>query len=258
MSRILPFDGVHNFRDFGDYAGADGRRMAKGRFFRSANHARASDADLQRLAALNIAAIVDLRRPAERARDPSKRWEQFSAAVVDNHDDFEGHEPWENFIRASDLTADSFRSYNLRFYADAPYMPRHLDLYARYFTMLAEADGAVLVHCTAGKDRTGLIVALTHALAGVHRDDIFADYLLTNDSDRVAKFGPLWAANLERELGRRPTLDALAVAMSVEADYLHAALTAIEQRHGALETYLREALGVDARKRDAIEKRLFG
>ena len=67
MTRHLRLEAVENFRDFGDYATASGRRMKAKRFYRSASHGRATDADLAAIEALGLALIVDLRRPAERA-----------------------------------------------------------------------------------------------------------------------------------------------------------------------------------------------
>jgi protein-tyrosine phosphatase len=61
-SRILPLEGVDNFRDYGDYQTAAGRRIHPGRLYRSANHAAATDADLEAIGALGLAVIVDLRR----------------------------------------------------------------------------------------------------------------------------------------------------------------------------------------------------
>ena len=57
----------------GDYRTAAGRRIRPGRLYRSANHAMATDADLDKIAALGLAVIVDLRRPEERRRTPSRR-----------------------------------------------------------------------------------------------------------------------------------------------------------------------------------------
>jgi len=251
------FDGIENFRDFGGYQAAGAKRMARGRFFRSAGHAMASDADLDRLAAMGITTIVDLRRPEERARAPSRRWANFSAAVVENHEDHEGEYTWADLIRSPDLTAQSFRSYLETYHRNAPYVPRHLDLYARYFDALADHEGGLIVHCAAGKDRTGLIVALTQMLAGVHKDDIVHDFLLSNDEERFARAGPLYAAAIEAEHGRAPPLEALRIGMGVEAHYLDGALDHIRERHGGVETYVRDALGVDAPKRRKIDARLF-
>jgi len=251
------FDDLHNFRDFGGYDTAAGKRMAINRFFRSANPSLASQDDLQRLAQMGLTHIVDLRRPEERQRAPSKRWENFAAAVVENDDDDEGDETWHGLMADSDLTVDAFRGYLNRYYRRAPHLPRHIDLFTRYFDALADGEGALLVHCAAGKDRTGMIVALTHALAGVHEDDILADFLLTNDHERFAKHGPVWAAAIEAEHGKRPTDEAMVIAMGVEAEYLHGALDVIRESHGDIRTYLSDVLGVDAAKQRRIEKRLF-
>lgn len=256
-SRKHAFDGVHNFRDFGGYAAGD-RRMASRRFFRSANHALASEADLQRLAKLDIGAVIDLRRPDERERQPSRRWPDFSGVVVENHDPDEGEESWDNFMSGWDMSYESYRAYLLRYYTRAPHLPRLVDLFSRYFETLASTNGAVVVHCAAGKDRTGLIVALTHALAGVHRDDIVADYLLTNESGRFEAHGATWAEMIRAERGRAPTLETMRQVMGVEAIYLERSLDEIMARYGGVERYIRDTLGVDAARREAIEKRLFG
>lgn len=257
MTRKIAFEELHNFRDFGGYAAAGGRQIASGRFFRSANHANATETDLARLADLNIKAVVDLRRPTERARSPSRRWKDFSALVIENDDHHEGEEGWETFMRASDLSAQSIFDYHIRYYDKGPHLPRHIDLFSRYFEALAKNEGGLLVHCAAGKDRTGMIVALTHTLAGVHRDDIIADYLLTNDPERFEKHAPLWAAAIKQELGRAPEAEAMHIAMGVQAPYLETAFKSIEARYGHVETYLRDVLGVGAEKREKIEKRLF-
>src|SRR5262245_8228525 len=109
------FDGLHNFRDFGGYA-VGPRRMASGRFFRSAHHATASDGDLERLSGMGIRTIVDLRRPDERQRQPSRRWTEFNGVVIENDDDDEGRgmESWAGFMAQWDMTRESFRDYSLR------------------------------------------------------------------------------------------------------------------------------------------------
>jgi protein tyrosine/serine phosphatase len=180
--------------------------------------------------------------------------------VIENHNDDEGRgtESWDGFMSTWDMTQESFRGYILRYYERAPFMPRLIELYARYFETLATAEGAVVVHCAAGKDRTGLIVALTHALAGVHRDDVVADYLLTNDSERFHAHGAQWAKMIGEQRGREPTLDTMKYVMGCEAEYLDRSFAAISDRHGSVENYLREALGITPKRREAIEQKLFG
>jgi protein tyrosine/serine phosphatase len=258
MTRHIDFEGIENFRDFGGYATASGRELKRGVLYRSANHAYATDADLERMKALQLAAVVDLRRPEERAREPSKRWPGFAAAVVEN-DILSDHPDWVEMLKGvGRVDAGWFREDALAYYRRAPFEPRHIDLYARYFRALAEADGAIVVHCAAGKDRTGLICALTHHIAGVHRDDLMTDYLLTNDESRMARkmgfLGP-WLADT---CGIRADDAALRVAVSVFPEYLETAFAAIEATFGSLDEYVSQALRVDDTLRRKIQDRVFG
>jgi protein-tyrosine phosphatase len=257
--RIFTFEGVDNFRDFGDYQTAAGRRIRPGQLYRSANHAMASDPDLDAIAALNLAAMVDLRRTQERSRAPNRRPATCAAVVISN--DIDEHpddpDPWATFLQGSDLTPQSFRGYLMTYYREAPFKTRHVDLFARYFQALAEAEGPVLIHCAAGKDRTGLLAALTHHLAGVHPDDIAEDYLLTNDEARFERRGPMVLQHLAEATGRQPKEDVVRLVMGVEAPFLDQAFAAIGEIHGSVEAYLEAALGVDTAMRDKIEARLL-
>ena len=257
MTRHLPFDGVENFRDYGDYAAAGGRRLKRGLLYRSAAHGRATDADLEKIAALNLAAIVDLRRKGERAREPSRRHPAFAGEVIYTDAGDVGEDPWQLFMKQSDLSAGAFRGYMLTYYDEAPFVDRHIDLYTRYFQALAKADGPVLIHCAAGKDRTGILAALTHHMVGVSDADIMADFLLTNNPERLAKRLPLAMEAMTQATGRAPTEGAVMVAMSVEEAYLERAFAAIKARHGSIDAYLEQALGVDAALREALEARLL-
>lgn len=257
MTRRIPFEGIENFRDFGDYA-AGGRRLRRGMLYRSAHQAEATDADLRRLAELGLAVIVDLRRSNERQSQPSRRWEGFAAQVIENDIGQEHADEWHTFIESSDLTAASFHAYMIDYYQGAPFARRHIDLYSRYFHTLAETEGAVLVHCAAGKDRTGILCALTHHLAGVHDDDIVEDYLLTNDPVRMEKRLPTIRARIAEATGRTPDDAALMTAMRVEAEYLETAFAAMRDRYGSLDGYLEQELGLTGALRERLHDRLLG
>jgi protein-tyrosine phosphatase len=257
-TRILAFEGVDNFRDYGDYATAAGARIHPGRLYRSAHQARATDADLTAMAALNLAVIVDLRRPNERERDPSRRAPGFAGRVIDNDMGNVAEDPWHVFIRDSDLSAAAFRGYMIDYYRDAPHDARHIDLYGRYFQALAEGKGPVLIHCAAGKDRTGILAALTHHLIGVHDDDILADFMLTNTAARVEERIPLVTEMMAEQSGKRPAPDAVRVALGVDAAYLDRALKSIRAEHGSVDAYLEKALGVDAGTRERVGAWLVG
>ena len=255
--RIVSLEGVDNFRDFGGYATAAGRGIRPGRLYRSAHHGQATDADLAAIAALDIAVVVDLRRGEERQRTPSRRHDGFAARLIENDGNEAVSDPFVEFIKTSDASEQAFRDYMLGYYRNAPFDHRHLDLFSRYFRALGEAEGPVLIHCTAGKDRTGLLAALTHHVAGVHGDDVLADYLLTNTVASFDRRLPAVAQMIVDLSGRTPTDAAVRTAVSVYAAYLEAAFAEIEAAHGGLDAYLENELGVDARLRAAVEDHLL-
>lgn len=256
MTRHIPLQGVENFRDFGDYAAGEGR-LKRGVLFRAAHQAEATDTDLDTLAALGIVTLVDLRRPNERERSPSRRWTGFSAQVIDNDLGVTGVDPWLEFITSTDLTVDTVHDYMDEYYRRLPFKERHIDLFRRYFLALAEGKGAALIHCAAGKDRTGVLAALTHHIAGVSDDDVIDDYLLTNDPTRFDRRGAMFMDHIQGLTGRRPDEAAMRAAMGVEARYLAAAFEVIKAQHGTLDGYLEQAVGIDADTREKVRAHIL-
>ena len=255
--RLLSFEGVENFRDWGGYAGAAGS-LPSGRLFRSAHQGRATEADLRRLDGMGLALVADLRRPDERRRDPCRRPPAFGAQVIETAVEGDGEAPHLKFLREADLTAESAFGFMMGEYRRLPFEPAHLEAFGRWFRALADTDGPVLIHCAAGKDRTGLLVALTHHLLGVAPDDIMADYLLTNEARSLAGWAPRFSDLIERQSGRRPPPEAVAAFLRVHPDWLRAAFEVIEDRAGGLDGYLEGAVGVDGAPRETIAARLMG
>ena len=256
--RIHPFEGVENVRDYGDYATAASRHLAPGRLFRSGHWANATDADLDRFQALGVATIVDLRRAVERERQPSRRNDKCIAKVIvtpAQPDDLT-EAPHIQFLKSRDLTPDASREFMTSAYKRIPYEAPHLDLFSQYFRALAETDGPVLMHCAAGKDRTGILAALTHRIVGVHPDDMVEDYLMTNVAVRLEERAPEIAERMTRWSGRPASPEAVIAFVGVEAVYLDVAFAEIDRRSGSLEAYFTDALGIDAATRDRIAERL--
>ncbi|GAA0197115.1 protein tyrosine/serine phosphatase [Brevundimonas nasdae] len=255
-SRLLTFDAIDNFRDYGDYAVGAGLRLRPGLLLRSAHHARASDADLERVKTLNIGTVVDLRRAGERRDQPSRRPEGFDAQVIAGTVDDGMEAPHITFLKTEDLTPESGRRFMERTYRRLPFDVSHRDVFSRYFRALAETDRPVLIHCAAGKDRTGFLAALTHHLLGVSRDDLIEDFLLTNAAVDLDRRAPSVARQLEKMTGRVASHEAVVAFLGVEPDYLDAAFAEIAKRNGSLDAYLEQVLGVDAALRDRITARL--
>lgn len=257
MTRHIALEGVENFRDFGGYDTACGRGLKRGVLYRSANHAAATDADLEAMRALGIEVIVDLRRPLERQREPSRRWPGFSGQVIENDiEDISGD--WVTMMAQHErIDAEWFFEDSLAFYRRAPFEDRHIDLFRRYFNAIAETDGALVVHCAAGKDRTGMICAMTHHVGGVAWDDLVADYLATNHESRIVHRMNFLRGYIRDLAGHHLDDEALRVAVSVHEDYLAAAMAEIDARCGSMDNYLRDVLGLDAAHRARINDRIL-
>jgi protein tyrosine/serine phosphatase len=259
-SRIHKFEAIENVRDYGDYATAAGRRLAAGRLLRSGHHARATEADLRRLDEMGMAVVVDLRHPAERAWQPSRRPPGWTGLVIESDidNDEDGEPPHIAFMKKGDLSPESVHGYMTSAYERIPFEARHLDLFTRYFDALAETDGAVLIHCAAGKDRTGLLAALTHRVTGVSEDDLLEDYLLTHTAVDLEARAPEIARSMEANFGRKPSPAAVQAFLGVKPEFLATSFKVIDERFGSLDRYLQEACGLDPAKRDKVAARLLG
>ncbi|MFC0204807.1 tyrosine-protein phosphatase [Novosphingobium soli] len=254
--RVLALQGVHNFRDAGGYAVAGGGRIRRGTVWRSGQHHDATDADLTRIADLGLASVFDLRTSRERDRHPCRRAQGFVAEVFFASDPELHHAPHVAAAQTTrQRTAEDTRESLVRNYGRICFRPELQAMIRAWFERLEMGGGPSLVHCMAGKDRTGIAVAMLHAALGVHRDDIMADYLMTNDAgDPEARIAS-GAATIRAMTG--PLEDAvLRVLMGVEPAYLDSAWTAIEERHGDVDSYLEQALGADAARRDRLRAAL--
>lgn len=253
--RLSPFEAIDNFRDYGGYA-VDDRLLARGRLYRAGHQARATQADVARLEALGLAAVVDLRRPSERRAQPSRRPVGWAGTLIESDHDDGGEAPHLTFLKTADLTEASGRAFMTETYRRLPFEAAHVDLFGRYFRLLAEAEGPVLIHCAAGKDRTGLLAALTHSLLGVAHDDLMADYLATNQAVDLDGRAEEVARRLTAMTGRTASHGAVVAFLGVEAAYLDEAFDAVSAHSGSVGAYLERVLGVDASLADRIRARL--
>ncbi len=254
--RVAPLQGVQNFRDFGGYRCADGA-LPFGRLYRSGHLGKATDADVVHLGGLGLCLVTDLRKPSERARDVSRLHPEFRGALLTSDLGPASHAPHMAFLEG-DVTPDLALRVMRDFYRDAPFDEALTDLGRRWFPALAAAEGAALVHCAAGKDRTGVLVALTHAALGVHRDDVVADYMLTNDAVKLEQRLPELTRVMNQLYERDLPEAVIRNFLFVEPAYIESAFDAIEQAHGTVDRYLAEHLGVDGGVRERIAQRLLG
>jgi protein-tyrosine phosphatase len=258
VQRIIDLEGGRNFRDLGGYAAADGRRIRWCRVFRSGVMSYLTDRDHLQLVPLGIRTVCDFRSPREREREPI-RWGAAPVQVL--HWDYDPREvSLRAFMTGQEISPEASRSTMTALYRKLPKLFKIQ--YAALFERLAAGELPLAFNCAAGKDRTGLAAALVLTALGVAREDVMADYVLTDT-----------AVDLEKELfahstssvglgddhsylhqvspeARRPLLRAL-------PEYLEAAFEQIEADHGSTARYLENELDVDAPRLERLRTRLL-
>lgn len=252
LDRFVPTQSIHNFRDYGGYSARDGARVRSGVLFRSGHHADAGEGDLEQVAEIDLAHVIDLRGNSERAKHACRRPDGFAAQVLFFDGETAGLSlaPHEE-AASGGVDAEGARQAMVELYGRLPDRKGLNWVLQRFFAALADGKGASLVHCAAGKDRTGIAVDLLHHVLGVHPDDAMHDYLLTNEAPNNEERIAHGLALIGDKYGAKDEA-AVRVLMGVEAEYLEAARRSVREHFGSTDTYLEEGLGVD----DAIRERL--
>jgi protein-tyrosine phosphatase len=240
-TRHLNLAGASNFRDLGGYPARAGRSTRWRRLFRSNHLGHLTDADIAMLRELGLKSAFDLRGAEERLPTMCK------------HDGITVHSlPIEPVTMAvlrerlatgkpmgreetAEIMRESYRNY----------VRHNTASYRTLFAHLLDDSAPLVIHCTAGKDRTGFASALILKALGVSDDLVVEDYMLTNRFYRRAEAG--LSSDLPDEVR--------AVLGSVEASFLLAALDTVRADYRDLEAYFEAGLGLGPRERAALEAR---
>lgn len=246
--RFLPLSsGSVNFRDFGGYQTADGRRVRWGRLFRSGTLAALTPADYDYLSQIGLQLVCDLRNREEVAIEPDKLPDTMAYVHAPIYTDS------DSMRRLRTLLVDP-RALNILLLE--MYTRQMIDENARpigeVLRRLSDpANLPALIHCTAGKDRTGITAAVLLSVLGVPDEVITADYSLSNHyfttfRQVVQKALPGWLGNLGI------SIDDMHVLLTANPAIFQDVLNHIRRKYGSVDGYLREAAGLD----DAVIEQL--
>jgi protein-tyrosine phosphatase len=240
VDRHIRLSRVHNLRDVGGYPTLDGRGVSWGRLYRSDSLARLEGDDLEQFQRLGIRTVIDLRYPEEIGRNgrvpelPGLTFYNFSVE----------HRPYDQtVIDASVVPAPFFAER----YAEVA-LDGVVELGQTLTVIAVVGELPLLFHCHAGKDRTGIVAALVLSLIGVARDDVVADFALSNLArarflaDQVAQGRPVpaWPG-----FARAP------------ADAMRLFLRGLDERYGSVRDYARHELVLSEDVLDALGARLL-
>jgi len=249
--RLLPVPGVRNLRDLGGYPTLDGRQIKPGKLFRSAELSGLTE-EGQKYLADRVHVIADLRTSSER--------EELVTPEIDGVQNlhlpiFEqgGHD--NNITRAVAAAAAGTLDEAPMLEVNREFVTSEMAT-ASYKALIDQiiqspADKAILWHCTAGKDRTGMAALILLAALGVDEETIYQDYLETNQhlAEHVDNLVAAIADPTEAEVIRSFWI--------AKRSYLDAALDEMRLRFGSVDGYLRNGLGLDDEKLSALKDALL-
>lgn len=261
---LIELDGTCNTRDQGGMEAVTGQRVRAKKLIRSDGLEKLTDNDIHILVdECDLRTVIDLRTDVERkaAPDPIDRMPEVkfvSLPVLADSAVGLTHEHslrslWDEFLKLKgDPMGVISKTYPLMLLGDAG-----VAAYKQFFEiLLAQEEGAVLWHCSEGKDRTGVASMLILFTLGVPPATIMEDYLATNLFARQ-KMKRI-ANDLKKAHVADKSDEALLALICAHKEYMDAAMEAVKGKYGSLDAYLTEALDLTPEKRQLLaEKYLF-
>jgi len=247
---------VVNLRDLGGYTTADGATVARGLVYRSNQLSEIPAEDMEKLAALGLKVDYDLRTEAERNARPDELPPGVEYVVVDVLAD----SPQAGPAMLEKLMADPAAANEelgggkveegfMESYREFVSLPSAKAEFSKMFHGMADAEKLpALFHCTTGKDRTGWSAAALLTLLGVPEDQVYEDYLRSNDNILPAY---KHAIDPFVEAGGDPEIPA--AILGVKREYLEAAFDEMVTEYGTIENYFSEGLGIDVEQQQVIK-----
>ena len=242
MSRHLDIDGCFNVRDAGDWPTADGRRMRLGRLYRADDPVRLTAEGRQRIAELGLRAVIDLRQQGQ-----VDRGHLFVPAQITHHIPLVDHVIDVNDPPRLDHADDLVALYDDMVVRGRTQIVKAIDLIAASLR-----EGPVMVHCVAGKDRTGLVVALVQAAIGVEQPSIVEEYALSHEPTQRRR-----TAMLDTPLADDPPVHrSPPMIWSAPAAVMASVTDRVIAAHGSIGAWP-AALGVSAATIEALRRELL-
>jgi len=259
VSTKLGFLSFNNTRDLGGMKTADGRSIVKNKLIRSGNLHGATESDIKFLSE-NVDCIVDLRTDTECGGMPDPEVagaKNVHISILPNlaagvsrdkkSDD-------EAFFKLKDDPDDAGR-YMARIYDSFVANEFSVGQYRRFIDLLLEPrKGAILWHCTVGKDRTGVGAVIIEHILGITKEDIISDYLLTNEYIRdeqmkmVESVGFKTGGKVDEK--QRKAFDWL---FGAHKEYIDSLYRKAEELYGSFDGFLSKRLGVTEEEREKLK-----
>ncbi|WP_245720243.1 tyrosine-protein phosphatase [Nocardia uniformis] len=251
-----------NARDLGGYpTQGGGGKIKPGSVYRADALNKLTAADQQALVTAGITKVIDFRSPVERDQNPDQLPGSIPAVhlpIYDPANDFyvffgklvQGGPEMQQEVLGNGGGAKYMSDYYAWMISDATARSQ----FAAAFTEIADSPGPVLYHCTAGKDRTGLMSAILMSALGVPRGQIYNDFLASNAN--------LAASNQATKdylvsTGKVTDPSLFDSVLGVSREFLDSAFNQIDASYGSFDNFLSSGLGIDAATVDAVKAKLL-
>lgn len=241
--RHLPLSGTYNIRDLGGYAAGIATTQWR-RVFRADALHRLDEAGIAALVLAGVRTVIDLRHADELLSAPNPFTAHNAVSYV--------NVPLFDRLTPPTATGADGEPLDLllEFYKLA--LAERQEATRDVLAAIADApEGAVLFHCTAGKDRTGITAALLLAASGVDADTIVADYALTGEM-----IAPMLDELIEGARARGADVENFKPLLASNPSTMRGLLDHIAERYGSASAYL-DLIGLDAEAQSRLKRRLL-
>lgn len=230
-----------NFRELGGIETLHGQKVRTDRLLRSGEVYQVNQASLERLANHQLVKIIDFRSEKEIAERPDDQLQNVAYQWIDIMKEVPKNASLEDLIR--DKNAAAVDQHMVAIYEQLAVNAGVQKGYQHFLnTLLTLETGSVLFHCFAGKDRTGIAAALVLELLNVSRENIYADYLKTNQQRE--KTNHVFLTKAAEQGLNAEQLASIKVALQVKATYLDRWYQVIDQEYGDVKRYAKECLAI--------------
>ncbi len=245
--RKIELTGVQNTRDLGGLETQDGKRVRTGQIIRSGEIDEVNDDGIATLDGMKVSAIIDLRTTIEATASPAE-WPQgqgprrYNFPLMER--DAQDIENMRAAIKSGTAKAEDTEALFYEAFASVP--KNYTSDIRKVFDVLITQpdDEAVLLHCSGGKDRTGIVSALVLSALGVSRSEIEADFLMSNVQKQADKKSEEIARQVNAANGTNMTPEAVWPSLGVRADHLGKFYDGIIEEYGSMDLYFQDGLGL--------------